>query len=191
MSNEGRMKNKKKIDKAKLAKIGLGLSVLLVFAIIVGITFKGRTSKADKEDYLVDNLKVTKVTSTSAMLSWDECKDCKGYGVYKKASDGTYNKVKKTTSISYTIESLEPGQFAGTYTVVKYMDKNSDADIISVANHRKVVNVLTRPEGVTGLVCINKDELDAMNENKYIELQWNSAKGADFYNIYIKKENEK
>ena len=190
MSNEGRMNNKKKIDKAKLTKIGLGLSVLLVFAIIVGITFKGSTSKADEEDYLVDNLKVTKVTSTSAMLSWDECKDCKEYGVYKKASDGTYNKVKKTTSISYTIESLEPGQFAGTYTVVKYMDKNSDADIISVANHRKVVNVLTRPEGVTGLVCINKDELDAMNENKYIELQWNSAKGADFYNIYIKKENE-
>ena len=56
MSNEGRMKSEKKISKTKLAKIGLGLSVLLVFAIIVGITFKGRTSKADKEDYLVNFL---------------------------------------------------------------------------------------------------------------------------------------
>lgn len=190
MNKEGKLKNKIMRNNAKLVKMGFGLSVLVVFAIIVAITFKGKASKADEEDYLVDNLRVTKVTTTSATLSWNESKDCKGYVVYKRISDGTYDRVKKTSTTSYTIGNLEPGQFAGTYAVVKYIDKEHDSDIIGVANYRKVVNVLTRPEDVTGLRCTNKEELDVVNNNQYIDLKWDNVKGADYYNIYIKKESD-
>ena len=54
---------------------------------------------------------VKKASSTSATISWDVVEGCKYYELYRATSkDGTYSKLRTSTELSYTNNSLKAGK---------------------------------------------------------------------------------
>lgn len=66
------------------------------------------------------NVKVA-VTSKGLKLNWNKVKGAEKYAVYRKTGSGAYTQIKKTTSVSYTDESVANGSKYTYY--VKAVDK--------------------------------------------------------------------
>lgn len=116
----------------------------------------------------VKALKYKMESYNSLTLSWKASKGATKYTIYRSTSkNGTYKKVKTTTSTTYRLKNVKCGQIY-YYKIVPYADK--------LPGKEKIIKAYTIPDKVTKLKATVKDNT--------ITLTWKKAKGAVTYEIY-------
>ena len=124
-------------------------------------------------DKAAARLKVATVTYNTVSFQWDEFPLAEGYQVYKASSkDGSYSKIKTTSSISWTRKNLTTNK--SCYYKVRAYGKRSNGDTV----YSKYSSV------VTGTPKLGKPELTASSSTSGVSLSWEKISGASGYVIY-------
>lgn len=127
----------------------------------------------------VKNVKVSSVTTNTAVLKWSKSTSASGYYIYRYDSSAKkYVYVGKTKNTSYTLKNLTSGSNV-SYVVRAYL--KTDGKTYKGSNSSKV-SVRTLPDKVTGLKFSSPDK------NSYT-LTWNTVRGATGYEIYKLQSN--
>ena len=115
----------------------------------------------------VTSLKYKATSYNSISLSWKKSKGATKYIIYRATSkDGTYKKIKTTTSTKYEQKKVASGKVY-YYKVVPYTDK--------IPGKEKVIKAYTTPDKITKINI-------SVSENS-ITITWSKAKGAASYEI--------
>lgn len=115
----------------------------------------------------VTSLKYKATSYNSISLSWKKSKGATKYIIYRATSkDGTYKKIKTTTSTKYEQKKVASGKVY-YYKVVPYTDK--------IPGKEKVIKAYTTPDKITKINI-------SVSENS-IAITWSKAKGAASYEI--------
>lgn len=116
----------------------------------------------------VKKLKYKMESYNSLTLSWKASKGATKYTIYRSTSkNGSYKKIKTTTSTTYRLKNVKCGQIY-YYKIVPYANK--------LPGKEKIMKAYTKPDKVTKLKTLVKDNS--------ITLTWKKAKGAVTYEIY-------
>lgn len=116
----------------------------------------------------VQKLKYKMESYNSLTLSWKASKGATKYTIYRSTSkNGSYKKIKTTTSTTYQLKNVKCGQIY-YYKIVPYANK--------LPGKEKIIKAYTLPNKVTKLKASVKDNA--------ITLTWKKAKGAVTYEIY-------
>lgn len=110
-----------------------------------------------REDYFKESkptVSVSSYTQTSITLEWTSLDNAESYQVYKyNESTGKYEKVKTTTSRTYTDSSLKKGDLP-KYKVRAYY-KNTKGETV-YSSYSSVLYGATTPDTPTGLTLVSK-----------------------------------
>lgn len=122
-----------------------------------------------REDYFKASkpaVSVPSYTPTSITLEWTSIDNAEGYQVYKynKTSE-KYEKVKTTSSLTYTDSALSKGDFP-RYKVRAYY-KNNDGETV-YSTYSSVFYGATTPDTPTGLTLVSKSD-------DTVKIKWSGA----------------
>ena len=138
------------------ASMGL-LEAKKVFSIPVFKNMPG--ADMTREDYFKESkptVTAPSYTQTSITLEWTSLDNAESYQVYKyNESTGKYEKVKTTTSLTYTDSSLKKGDLP-KYKVRAYYKNNDGATVYS--SYSSVFYGATTPDTPTGLTLVSKSD---------------------------------
>ncbi|MBA4686391.1 MAG: family 10 glycosylhydrolase [Candidatus Galacturonibacter soehngenii] len=127
-----------------------------------------KSIKIPKGPKAVKGLKYKRESFNSLTLSWKASTGATKYTIYRATSkNGTYKKIKTTTSTTYRLKNVKCGKIY-FYKIVPYKDK--------LPGKEKIIKANTIPDKVTKLKATVKDNT--------ITLTWKKAKGAVTYEIY-------
>jgi uncharacterized lipoprotein YddW (UPF0748 family) len=116
----------------------------------------------------VSSLSYKRNSYNSITITWKASKGATKYVIYRATSlDGTYKKIKTTTSTTYKKTNLLCG-VTYYYKVIPYKD--------SVSGTKRIIKVNTKPDKVTKLTATVSDTT--------INLTWKKGTGATSYNVY-------
>lgn len=124
-------------------------------------------------------LKVTDITETGYILSWDSVKTADGYEVYSVTAESMVL-LDSVTDTKYKVTSLKAGS-EKTYCIRAYVIKN---DKRLYSDYSESVDGLTTPGNVTGLKAVS-----VMAESGIFS--WKAATGADLYELYVAEKGGK
>lgn len=130
-----------------------------------------------KEDYFKESkptVTVPEYTDSSVTLSWTSLDNTKYYQVYKyNEKTEKYEKVKTTSSLTYTDTSLSKGDFPKYKVRAYYVNDDGEAIYSSFSS---VFYATVAPDTPTGLELVSKSDSS-------VKLKWTSA-GSTGYLIY-------
>ena len=157
------------MKKLKGLKKGVLLVAALVAFLIGGIAVKAAYPGIP----VVKNIKVSKVTQSSAQLTWSACDNVSGYIVYKDNGRGNYYQEAVVKNTNYSVSNLEPGSLT-KYIIKSYVN---DGGVIYDSPSSDVVKVLTMP------VAVGQVYYDNLKSNS-VDLSWARPTGADIFYVY-------
>lgn len=148
------------------ASMGL-LEAKKVFSIPVFKNMPG--ADMTREDYFKESkptVTVPSYTQTSLTLEWTSLENAESYQVYKyNESTEKYERVKTTTSLTYTDSSLKKGDLP-KYKVRAYYKNNEGATVYS--SYSSVFYGATTPDTPTGLTLVSKSD-------SAVKLKWSGV----------------
>ncbi|MDD3174631.1 MAG: fibronectin type III domain-containing protein, partial [Herbinix sp.] len=120
------------------------------------------------------NLTATSSGYNSAKLSWKSVSGASGYELYRStSSNGTYSKVKTTSSISYTNTNLKTGN-TYYYKVRAYKTISS----------KNIYGKFSTISSVKPIPSTPSDLKASYESDRSIKISWGTIKGASGYRIY-------
>ncbi len=146
----------------------------------VKVTFIGNYSGTKNVFFYIKPGVTSKVTSTSdntsVTLKWNKVSGAAGYTVYRYSpSKKAYVKSGTTEGTSFTVKKLYTGT-KYTFRVIAY--GKTTAGKVYDSNNYKLYKTATCP-GVTKSIKVTKSAAE------YVNLQWESVKGATGYRVYV------
>ena len=140
-------------------------------------------------DYREDTSKVsaptiyTTVTDSTVKISWDKVSGATKYIVYRKMTDGTYNKLGETTSTSYLLERKSSWTSGTISYCVRAVKQTSSKTYYSSYSNVSVAK-FTFP------ATVKVKSYKAVNSQN-IKLTWAKASNAEGYRVYIYDTSKK
>lgn len=153
-------------------------TVTLFWALLLFVSVSMlHASAAESEPGDVKKVSVSAITETSAKLTWSKVTKAGGYLVYLVDQEtGNLKKIKTTSSNSYTVSKLKPGE-KYTYQVFAYKKENGKT--LKSANGKSISfkTKLIRPAKPTNF-CVST------YGDGSVTLKWSAAKNAVGYFLY-------
>lgn len=125
----------------------------------------------------LDAVKITKISTAKnggATIAWEKVSGADGYYVYRKTADGSWKRLSKTSSLSYTDSSSRVNGTEYFYTVKAYNSKGNGIYDILGTKHIYIS---------TPTVEVRREKDGA------VSLEWSEIENVDCYRVYRKTES--
>lgn len=126
---------------------------------------------------VVQNIKVSKVTEKSFLLSWDKLEGVTNYNLYYE-QDGAFKRIMKPTTNSCTVTCL-PASSKGTFYLTATFGKGDNA---KVSDKSEIFTASVLPSKVTGITVTPSTES--------VAIKWNKVKNATGYVVYLVEDGK-
>lgn len=122
-----------------------------------------------------EKVKVTSKSTTSAVVSWKSGLNVTGYNVYRSTSkNGTYKKVGKSTTDSYTDKGLTKGK-TYFYKVASYVTSNG----------KQVISEYSAPVSITACAPAPATVSAKKAKSGAAKITWAKSTGCTGYEVYF------
>lgn len=161
-------------------------TLLLMCLITIVFSVSIAAFAADESIGVVSGVSVSSVTATNVSVKWNAISGVKGYVLYRKTADSDWKEVDHTSNTNLTDKNATPGTVY-YYAVRGYkldtwffdkLDKIDNDKNRTYGDYSESVKAITKPNKVTGIKTTSLSATKAT-------LAWNSATGADAYQIYM------
>lgn len=161
--------------------------VLFLCVITIAISGSVAAMAADSNIGVPDKVTVSSVTPTNVTVKWNAVSGVKGYVLYRKTADSSWEEVDKTSGTSITDKKASPGTIyyysVRAYNLAKGLfgiDKIDSDKNRTYGEYSATVKAITKPKKVTGIKVIS-----TKTSATKITLSWDTASGANAYQVYM------